>query len=108
MSSTNSNLFFYPKLSDDQIAEYHQRGFLNVGRTLTDEGLRSIRDEVMEAWRKEKGEFKEGGTWLENALLIDIHHRSLVVRNYYFSGPLLDIAEQLIGPNVKAATSQLT
>jgi len=30
------------------------------------------------------------------------------VRSYYFDGPLVDIAEQLIGPNIKGATSQLT
>ena len=40
--------------------------------------------------------------------LQDIHRRSPVVMQYYFDGPLVDIAQQLIGPNIKGATSQLT
>ncbi len=35
-------------------------------------------------------------------------HHAPIVRNYYFEGPLVDVAERLVGPNVKAATSQLT
>ena len=31
-----------------------------------------------------------------------------VVRDFYFAGPLVDVATQVIGPNVKGATSQLT
>ena len=31
-----------------------------------------------------------------------------MVRQFYFAGPLVDAAEQIIGPNLKAATSQLT
>ena len=31
-----------------------------------------------------------------------------LVRRFYFAGPLVDVAEQIIGPNLKAATSQLT
>ena len=31
-----------------------------------------------------------------------------MVRQFYFAGPLVDVAEQIIGPNLKAATSQLT
>lgn len=42
------------------------------------------------------------------ALLSDIHHRSAVVRDYYYRGPVVDVAQQLIGPNIKGVTSQLT
>ena len=38
----------------------------------------------------------------------NIHHHASLVRQYYFSGPLVDVATQVIGPNIKAATSQLT
>ena len=40
--------------------------------------------------------------------MADIHHRSDIARRYYFNGPLVEIASQLIGPNIKGATSQLT
>ena len=38
----------------------------------------------------------------------NIHYRSDTARRFYFSGPLVDTAERLIGPNIKGATSQLT
>jgi len=47
-------------------------------------------------------------TWLGNAPLTDIHRRSLAVHDFYFRGPLVEIAAAIIGPNVKGVTSQLT
>lgn len=102
------DLFIYPKLSEQQLERYREQGYLNVGRTLTNNGLKQMLGEVMETWVAEKGPFDSNKTWLKNALLPDIHHRSDVVRKYYFSGPMVNIAEQLLGPNIKAATSQLT
>ena len=102
------DLFIYPKLTGQQLERYCEQGYLNVGRILTKSGLQQMLDQVMEAWIAGKGPFNPSKTWLQNALLPDIHHRSEVVRKYYFSGPMVNIAEQLIGPNIKAATSQLT
>lgn len=96
------------RLSDEQLNLFHEQGFLTLGPVLTEEGLARMRRQCMAAWEKEKGPFDPDGAWLKNALLINIHHHAPIVRNYYVRGPLVDIAEQLIGPNVKAATSQLT
>ena len=41
-------------------------------------------------------------------LLPNVHHHSKAVFEYYFYGPLVDIASQIIGPNLKGTTSQLT
>lgn len=101
-------LFIHRTIGPEDRAFYADNGYLLCGRTLTDRGLERMREECMAAWRAEKGDFDPAKTWLENALLPDIHHRSPVVRRYYFSGPLVDVAEALIGPNVKGATSQLT
>jgi len=57
----------------------------------------------MSAWRVEKGEFDADKTWPQHVLLKDIHHRSDIVRRFYFNGPLVDVARQLIGPNIKGA-----
>ena len=100
--------FVRAALTGQQIGLYHEQGFLVVGRTLTDEGLDRLRSEVMEAWCSHKGAFDPDGTWLKNALLPDIHHHSRLVRDYYFDGPLVDMVGQIIGPNIKAATAQLT
>ena len=102
------NLFIYSPLSEERCRFYEQQGYLLLGRTLTDQGLDQIRRQCMDAWIGEKGEFDPTKTWLVNALLTDIHHRSPVVRRFYFDGPIVDAAEQLVGPNIKAATSQLT
>lgn len=103
-----NELFVYRKLSSAEVEGYRAEGYLIVGRTLTDAGLERMRDECMTAWRGEKGEFDSNATWLQNALLPNIHHRSQVVRDFYFRGPLVDIAEQIVSQNVKCVTSQLT
>lgn len=102
------DLFVYCKLSPAEMDRYRNEGYLIVGRTLTDAGLEAMRDECMTAWHAEKGQFNPNATWLQNALLPNIHHRSQIVRDFYFRGPLVDIAEQIVSPNVKCATSQLT
>jgi len=103
-----ATLFETQQLSLDQLNHFRERGYLTLGPLLTDEGLAEMRAQCMAAWEKEKGPFDPDGTWLNNALLINVHHHAPIVRDYYFEGPLVDVAEQLVGPNVKAATSQLT
>ncbi|WP_148075647.1 phytanoyl-CoA dioxygenase family protein [Bythopirellula goksoeyrii] len=103
-----SDLFVYRELTDQEKDFYADQGYLNLGRLLTERGVRQMLDEVMSVWTAEKGPANPDKTWLENALRPDIHHCSDAVRKYYFSGPLVDIAEHLIGPNIKGATSQLT
>lgn len=102
------DLFIRRRLSDDEVAAYRDQGFLCYGPALTEDGLAAMRDEAMTAWVAEKGAFDPGKTWLHNSLLPDIHHRSALIRQYYFDGPLVDVATQVVGPNIKAATSQLT
>jgi ectoine hydroxylase-related dioxygenase (phytanoyl-CoA dioxygenase family) len=65
-------------------------------------------DESMAAWTAEKGPYDPNANWLKNALLPNIHHHARSVRDYYFEGPLVDIVQQIIGPNIKGVTSQLT
>ncbi len=103
-----AELFNRIELTDEQMNMYREQGYLNVGRTLTDRGLQQMIDEVMKAWHQQKQQFDPKRTWLQNSLLSDIHHLSATVRRYYFSGPPVDIAQQVIGPNIKAATAQLT
>ena len=104
----HTDLFHYHQLSDTQVESYHENGFLNVGRVLTDEGLEQFRREVMAAWEAEKGPFDASANWLKNSLLVNVHHRSNVARKYYFNGPLVEMVQKIIGPNIKGVTSQLT
>ena len=112
MSEIRSNrfpeLFVYRALSDAEKAQFASEGYLVVGATLTARGLDAMRSECMDAWNATKEDFDPERTWLQNSLLANIHHHSRTVRQFYFNGPLVDVAEQLIGENVKAATSQLT
>lgn len=107
-ASSLQTRFNYRRLNPAELAEYHENGYLLLKSVLTPAGLERMLGECMAAWQAEKGVFDAGKSWLENALLTDIHRRSPTVREYYFRGPLVDIAEQIIGPNVKGVTSQLT
>lgn len=100
--------FIYRRLTKQQQHDYIENGYCQYGSILTDEGLACIFEECMQAWSAEKGPFDPNATWLQNALLPNIHHRSDTVRRFYFSGPLVNVAEQIIGPNIKGVTSQLT
>lgn len=103
-----SDLFIYQSLSKEQLEFYEEYGYLNLGKTLTDEGVIQLREQAMSAWNKEKEAFREDNTWLQNSLLVNIHHKAPLIRDFYFKGPLLPIANQIIGPNIKGVTSQLT
>jgi len=100
--------FNYRTLTKDEVERYHEEGYLVIADLLTPEGLERMREECMAAWTEQKKDAPANGTWLQSALLVNIHHESKLVRDYYFRGPLVDIASQLIGPNIKGATSQLT
>lgn len=105
MGSAN---FIHKTLTPAEMAQYDRDGYFLYGAILTETGLERIRAECMEAWRHEKGGFDPDKTWLQNALLPNIHHQSPTVRRFYFDGPMVDVARQVIGPNIKGATSQLT
>ena len=96
------------RLSASELADYDTHGYLVLDELLTERGLQEMVEQCMASWRAEKGEFDPEGTWLQNSLLPNIHHSAPIVRDYYFEGPLVDIAEQIIGPNLKGVTSQLT
>ncbi len=104
----NNSKFNYQVLTEDQIKFYQEYGYLKVGFTLTPQGVDQMLAECMDAWKAEKMDFDPDKTWLQNALLVNIHHKSPLVRDFYFNGPIVDMMVQLIGPNIKAATSQLT
>ena len=102
------DLFISKCFNPSQLATFNRDGYLCCGPLLTTKGLEKIRSQCMEAWNIYKDDFDPQKTWLENALLPNIHHHASWVRKFYFEGPLVNVAEQLIGPNIKAVTSQLT
>ncbi len=101
-------LFNYRELTDAELASYRENGFLIIKGIVKEAGLAEMRQQCMAAWDKEKEGFDPNKSWLQNSLLVNIHHQAPAVRDYYFDGPLVDIASQIIGPNIKGATSQLT
>jgi hypothetical protein len=108
LSPRHPDLFNYRRLSADELALYREQGYLVIKSILKPEGLRRMAEETMAAWTAEKGPYDPSANWLKNALLPEIHTKSPIVRDYYFEGPLVDVAEQIIGPNLKGVTSQLT
>lgn len=104
----HADLFNYRALTQEELASFKENGYLILRNVLTETGLDQMRSECMTAWNKEKESFDPTKTWLQNSLLVNIHHQAPAVKNYYFEGPMVDVASQLIGPNIKGATSQLT
>jgi hypothetical protein len=100
--------FNYQLLNKEQIQRFENEGYLILPGLLTPAGITQMTTEAMAAWEQEKKAFDPGKTWLQNSLLVNIHHKAPLVRAYYYEGPLVDIAGQLIGANIKGATSQLT
>mmetsp|Transcript_13521 Transcript_13521/g.26617 ORF Transcript_13521/g.26617 Transcript_13521/m.26617 type:complete len:288 (+) Transcript_13521:24-887(+) len=98
------------QLTPESLAAYHEHGHLLLPQLVPREDLEALRDEVSDCWRRIKGEdsYHEENTWLQNALFPDIHHYSPLARKYYWNSPLLGVLGQLIGPNVKGSTTQLT
>merc|ERR1712216_145755 len=98
------------RLTDDQIEQYDADGYLVIQNLLGSEALAKLREECMSSWLRIKGpnNFSLDNSWLQNALLPNIHHRSAAARDYYWHGPLVPLMGQLIGDNIKACTSQLT
>lgn len=108
MAESDRDLFIFRRLSDEQVQSFHDQGYIYYGRLLTDRGLALMREEAMAAWDEENRVFDESQTWLMNSLFPNIHLRSNLIRRYYFRGPFVDVAEQLVGPNLKGVTSQLS
>ena len=92
------------KLSKAEIQEFREQGFLVVKQLIVGSELEYLRSSAVRAWNETKGDafkFDDKRTWLENALLPNIHHLSRAVYDYYLTGPLVSIATQLIGNNIK-------
>lgn len=104
----NQNLFVFKDLSSEQISFYKENGYLCLGRTLSNIGVEKVMKECMVEWKKEKSEFDPDNSWLKNSLLVDIHKKSQLVKDFYFGGPIVGVMNTLIGPNIKGVTSQLT
>ena len=107
-AESDQKLFIFRRLSDEQIQSFRDQGYIYYGSLLTHHGLAQMREEAMEAWNEENRKFDQSQTWLKNSLLTNIHRRSNLIRRYYFHGPFVDAAEQLVGPNLKGVTSQLS
>ncbi|ACU03915.1 MULTISPECIES: phytanoyl-CoA dioxygenase family protein [Pedobacter] len=103
-----ARLFNFRKLTEEELISYRKNGYLIIRSILKPEGLKQMQTECMEAWSREKESFDPNKSWLQNSLLVNIHHQAATVRDYYFEGPLVEMASEIIGPNIKGATSQLT
>ena len=89
--------FNYRHLSPEELEAYANQGFLLLDDVLTEKGVAEMRDQCMSYWSAKKEGYDPEGSWLKNMLLDDAHHHAPIVRDYYFEGPLVNIAEQLIG-----------
>jgi ectoine hydroxylase-related dioxygenase (phytanoyl-CoA dioxygenase family) len=104
----SDDLFNFRKLTKEELDFFKENGYLIIKQILKPAGLEQMQAECMAAWGKEKESFDPNKSWLQNSLLVNIHHQAPTVKKYYFEGPLVEVASEIIGPNIKGATSQLT
>ena len=102
-----------PRLSQAELANFKLKGYVVLRGLLSEHEADALCSDAMVAWAATKtGVSKlepETQTWLQSSLLPDVHHHSRRIRDFYWSGPLIDIASTLIGShNIKGATAQLT
>ena len=87
---------------------YNKNGYAHLGKTLTREQLKLMKQECMKNWFDLKEGYDANKNWLKNTLLQNIHHHSDAVRNFYFYGPFIEIMTKIIGDNIKGVQSQLS
>ena len=74
------------RLSQEQIDNYNSEGYLILEGALKPRELQQLRDEVWGCWCGSKGgAYDPDSTWLSNALLPDIHHKSRFAFSYNLS-----------------------
>ena len=95
-------------LTASQVDQFRREGFLVLRGLRSQAQVAVMCQQAMAAWASRKDGFDPSKSWLQNSLLPNIHHLCPSIALYYFRGPLVDAAVQLIGPNVKGVTSQLT
>jgi hypothetical protein len=108
---TTSAGFVPHSLADADIEHYRENGWVLTPPLVSPAGLQRIRGDAMRAWEQEKGGADQGAselTWLQAALLPNVHRLAPACKEYYWTGPHLDLVRQLIGPNVKTSGTQLS
>jgi hypothetical protein len=90
--------------------EYDRDGFVNVGTVLTAEGIERMRAEFLRVWAEGHKVHDPSVGPLQDHLQYFPHHDKTAefLRWFYFHGPLVDVVESVIGPNIKGAGTQLS
>lgn len=94
-------------LTSIDVARFHDDGFLTLD-LVANRSINSLQLEADRAWDAAHREYDSGASWLSNALLVGVHEQSALFREVLYRGPLVDVMTQLIGPNIKLASNQLT
>jgi ectoine hydroxylase-related dioxygenase (phytanoyl-CoA dioxygenase family) len=88
-------------LTQDQLAEYREQGYVMLGRIVSDEQLASLRAEEARVRRypfvKEDGTIEKDGLTIFRSQLCDY---SEPIRRFVTLGDHVQIARQLVGPNL--------
>ena len=86
-----------PPLSPEQIARYHEQGFLALGKILADDELAVLRGEEQRFRLPVAYGGRVNQTLFVNVQLCD---RSAAIRRFCTAGPQIAAVVQLLGPNV--------
>ena len=88
------------KLSEKELEQYRQHGFVRGARILSDRELARLREEIDQLIAN-----LPVGTRPEN--MPSVHYDSSYFLDLFLSEPLVDVAEQILGPDVALFTSYI-
>ena len=98
-------------LSQEQVDQFRVRGYLSLGKVLDDELVAQLREEYDRLFAEARGagtfrnlssaEQAQPGEPEEMLQIMQLCERSLLFRRLLFHEALLDVAEDLIGPNIQ-------
>jgi len=106
--SVRSSLdFCETRLTPEDVAGFNRLGFLRLP-LIGAKSINLLKLEAERLWGSAHKEYDQNGSWLSNALLIGVQDQSELFCDLLYLSPLVDAMMQLIGPNIKLASNQLT
>ncbi|MDB4952615.1 MAG: Phytanoyl-CoA dioxygenase [Myxococcales bacterium] len=89
---------------------YERDGYVNIGTVLTRSGIELMQSEFKRVWEDGHKTYDPTVGPLQDHLQYMPHLAApaAFLRWFYFNGPLVDVVDSLIGPNIKGVGSQLS
>lgn len=117
MTFSPDSTYAYPQISAEDVASFHENGFLIVENAMSQAEIEELRHEASTICRGERGEIRNGFTHspdesddevISRYLCIHFPHKISKLMEGHLAHPVIkDVLTQVIGPDVKCMQSML-